>query len=45
MIESKNKDKKAIEKQYEYVINFMDRIHDEERVNLGIIYIIEVSQI
>ena len=42
MIESMNEDKKEIKKQYEYVINFMDRIHDDERVNFGIIYIIEV---
>ena len=34
MIESMNKDKKAIEKQYEYVIKFMDRIHMDEWVNL-----------
>ena len=38
MIESMNEDKKAIEKQYEYVINFMDGIHDSEWVNL--VYII-----
>ena len=40
-----NEDKKSIELQYEDVINFMDRIHSRELVNLRIICIIDVSNI